>query len=194
MRKPNDSLSKVFKQADRTGDLQAAWRAHGEPTTFKNVQRAGTPRPLSALAAPAQRPRSLSHRSLTRCRFEDDEDGWAVGCITEPLTNKSDTVEVLDDDDFSMYYPKNFRVAYDLDHEERDSIDHYLDYEMYADSCDAPPGSWVLLAKESGKSAGKRAVSAADAATAKVAKMDDAELQALYAAIKARRGGDSDSE
>ena len=28
-----------------------------------------------------------------------------MGCITEPLTDKSATVEVLDDDDFSMYYP-----------------------------------------------------------------------------------------
>ena len=95
MRKPSDRFGKVFKQADRTGDLQAAWRAHGEPT----------PRPLSARPAPAARPPALSHRSLTRCRFEDDEDGWAVGCITEPLTDKSATVEVLDDDDFSMYYP-----------------------------------------------------------------------------------------
>ena len=30
----------VFKMADRSGDLAAAWNDAGKPTTWKNVQRA----------------------------------------------------------------------------------------------------------------------------------------------------------
>ena len=36
---PNDRLIKVFRHADRSGDLRAAWEAAGRPTSFGHAQR-----------------------------------------------------------------------------------------------------------------------------------------------------------
>ena len=40
MRTTNADLLTVFKAADRSGDLPAAWAKHGKPTTLKNTRRA----------------------------------------------------------------------------------------------------------------------------------------------------------
>ena len=42
MRTTNADLLTVFKAADRSGDLPAAWAKHGKPTTLKNARRAYT--------------------------------------------------------------------------------------------------------------------------------------------------------
>ena len=82
-----------------------------------------------------------------------------------------------DDSGISCFYPKNFEAEYD-----DGRAKHYLDADMYAMSAEAVPGSWVLLAKVSGKKKGKRpAAAASGGATAAVGKMTE-EMKAAYRA------------
>ena len=94
------------------------------------------------------------------------ESGWAVGKITEPLTDPTQT-ETVQDGDRTGERPRNFRIYFHADDNGDDDddaasacLDMLLMVDQYTDRVDAEPGEWCLMAapasKKRSKAAGKQ--------------------------------------
>jgi hypothetical protein len=80
-------------------------------------------------------------------KFEEEDGGWAVGILSESLTDEENTCEVIEGD-ITGFKPINFEVNF-----EDGALNILLELEDYATSASCPNGGWCLIGgKASGKS------------------------------------------
>jgi len=189
--------------ASSSGSGYLSFAAKFGDAEFTTPDDLGLPEDLEPLPPPVWLAKALKFKSDSAeiligkpilYKFEQEDGGWAVGILSESLTDENNTCEVTEGD-ITGFKPINFEVNFT-----DGALNILLELDDYATSASCPFGGWCLMgakasgkAKPKGKGNGKGKAAAATVPSGKLSPGSKARMKAeLQAQLAALESSDED--